>query len=285
MIFRSATFDHNLWYADLSQPGAAPAQFASSTRWESSPAFSPDGKRIAFSSNRGGSRQIWAADADGANAIALTSFSQGVVGSPRWSPDGQSIAFDARPDGNVDVYVVRAEGGQPRRLTDDLASDSVPSWSPDGRYIYFCSNRGNRRQLYRMPSGGGAQTQFTKNGGFVSQPSPDGQWIYYTVADRGLWRIPASGGEESQVLANVHDFGFAVTSRGVYAVTGPVRNEKEPRIEWTVQLLAAGAAPKPVFVITRPFGLHITVSPDDRRLAWSQTDSQSADLMLVENFR
>src|SRR5262249_42465379 len=136
LVYAKSVRDYNIWRMALPPQGGAAgpsAKFLSSTRFETSPAYSPDGKRIAFASNRGGIQQIWAADADGSNASPLTTFAAGAAGSPRWSPDGQPIVFDARPSGNADVYMVRADGGTPKRLTDHPAEDHLPCFSADGQ--------------------------------------------------------------------------------------------------------------------------------------------------------
>ena len=171
-----------------------------STALEISPRYSPDGKRIAFVSNRSGSDEIWVCGGDGENPIRLSSFHGPLAGSPSWSPDGKRIVFDCRPEGNADIYVVSAEGGQPRRLTTDPAEDIVPSWSRDGRWIYFTSNRNadggsGRLQIWKMPADGGEAVQMTRQGGFEPMESPDGQWLYFTQ-DRGsssIRRMPTGG--------------------------------------------------------------------------------------------
>ena len=89
----------------------------------------PDGARIAFVSNRTGSKEIWIANSDGSNQTQLTFFNGPSVGSPRWSPEGKSIAFDGYAGGSSDIYVMPVEGGKPVRLTSDAANEVRPSWS------------------------------------------------------------------------------------------------------------------------------------------------------------
>ena len=84
-----------------------------STRMDQSAQYSPDGKRIAFTSNRTGVNSIWVSDADGTNAVALFSQPGKVLGSPIWAPDGKRIAFDSNLEGDMDIYIVRASGGKP----------------------------------------------------------------------------------------------------------------------------------------------------------------------------
>jgi Tol biopolymer transport system component len=140
LVFARGGTDQDIWRLDIQDP-ARSARLAPSTLWEGGPAYLPDGKRVAFSSNRGGSREIWVADASGDNAVALTHFGGPVPGSVRWSPDSREILFDGRPDGNSDVFVVAADGGAIRQITRRAGEDARPSWAPDGQSIYFASDR------------------------------------------------------------------------------------------------------------------------------------------------
>jgi Tol biopolymer transport system component/tRNA A-37 threonylcarbamoyl transferase component Bud32 len=288
LVYTRSYRDYNLYKLQLpdgGSPAGPPVKFLSSTRLEEAPIFSPDGKRIAFSSNRTGVRQIWVADADGSNPVRLTNFAVGMAGSPRWSPDGQSIAFDARLEGNADVYTIPANGGASKRLTDDPAEDNVPCYSADGRWIYFASARSGTPMIYRAPANGGAAAQITHKSGTMPIASPDGKWIYYSRVDNSLWKTPADGGEETQVLPprslNMA-FTFTVAASGIFYV-GP----SDPASHMVPVNLYRFADGKTVEVarMDRSPRLQISVSPDEKWLAFARLDSSVDELMMVENFR
>jgi Tol biopolymer transport system component/DNA-binding winged helix-turn-helix (wHTH) protein len=287
--------DTNVWQIELAGTTTLRQQaktLISSTRQDVSPQFSPDGRKIAFASNRTGSWEIWVCDSDGQNAAPLTSFNHLVTGSPRWAPDGRRIVFDAHAEGSPDIYVVNVEGGAPRRLTTEPSEDIVPSWSRDGQWIYFCSNRSGGHQVWKMPakepSGSGQVVQVTKQGGFDSAESPDGQYLYYAKGrgESGIWRVPVAGGAETPVLDH-HQAGltrqWAVTPQGIWFVTAEAA--KRPLIEFysfgAGRVTTVATLENPL-----PSGISgLTISPDGRLLLWTQMDQVNSDIMLAENFR
>jgi Tol biopolymer transport system component len=181
----------------------------SSSKTDSAPRYAPEGNKVVFRSDRSGSFEIWACEADGSNPVPLTNLGGPQAGSACWSPDGKQIAFDARPEGNPDIFVISAGGGRPRRISEDPAEDIAPSWSRDGRWIYFESNRSGSLQIWKMPADGGEARQVTKDGGSVAYESTDGKFLYYTKGRNvvGIWRVPVEGGEETLVL-NTHKAGY-----------------------------------------------------------------------------
>jgi eukaryotic-like serine/threonine-protein kinase len=278
--------DPNIWRLSLSVSGAAagpPVPLINSTRIEYSPQYSPNGKRIAFESNRSGVWGIWISDAEGANAVELFSRAGAHCGSPRWSPDGRRVAFDSTAEGNVDIYVIRSGGGKAIRLTTDSADDRIPSWSRDGNWIYFASERSGRYEIWKAPAGGGEAIQVTRNRGWVAFESPDGKFVYYTkeAASSALWKMPVSGGEESQVLPSVFRSAFSVVKDGIYFIPEPGADGK-----YSIQFLrfAIGKV-KTVVPIPVQLSYILNVSPDGRSLLYTQLDETGSDLMLVENFR
>ena len=172
-------------------PGKPLERVAASSSSEGDPHFSPDGRRIAFTSHRSGQFAIWVAAADGSDPRQLTSHQWIWQGSPNWSPDGRTIAFDAHdPDGHVHVWTIPAEGGTPRRITKPTGDQTVPTWSRDGKWIYFSEAREGGRDIWRAPATGGTAEQLTRTGtGFLAYETADGASLLYqpNTATRRSW--------------------------------------------------------------------------------------------------
>ena len=140
---------------------------------EDEPAFSPDGKQIAFSASGGGERGIWVMNSAGGGRIRLAKRGY----DPAWSPDGTQIAFAAY--GNI--FVVPATGGTATNLTrnPDYLDDAGPSWSPDGSQVVFGRSGG----IWIMNADGSDPHRMTKMPRLDSASpawSPDGRWIVYS---------------------------------------------------------------------------------------------------------
>lgn len=115
--------------------------------FDSCPAFSPDGRSLAFSSSRDGNFDIFVMSLDGRELRRITDH-PGLDTHPAWSPDGRQLAYTSLVDGNYDVYLVTLDGSPPRRFTTHPDRDDYPQWHPDGRQIITVSERDGRSDLY-----------------------------------------------------------------------------------------------------------------------------------------
>ena len=153
----------DLWIMDSEGSGCRRLTDTPSAN-EHSPAWSPAGDRIAFSTDRdGGDWEVYVVDADGKNPRNLTR-SPGFDYSPNWSPDGRQIAFVSERDGNAEIYVMDSDGGHQRRLTHDPKRESLgtSAWSPDGsRLVYMAAVDGQIEIMVRDLEGDRPPRQLT----------------------------------------------------------------------------------------------------------------------------
>ena len=287
LAFVESFQDANVWRLSLTASNTeakTPTKFISSTRYDSSAQYSPDGKRIAFRSDRSGTNEIWLCDSEGNNLIQLTELHGSLAGSPRWSPDGKFVAFDSRHEGQSHIYVVSADGGAVRRLTEQPPIQVVPKWSRDGRWIYFFSN--SDQQIWKAPAGGGQAEHVLLNKATGPQESPDGKYLYFRRQQEriGIFRVPLAGGPEETVIEMKESppWGYwTVVEKGIYFLV----NGDKPKIEFfdfvTRQTIEILTMEKPA--LTSDGGL--AVSPDGQWLLFTQLDNSGSDIMMVSDFR
>lgn len=166
------------------------------------PSFSPDGKKIAFESNRDASWQIWSMNTTGTAQTVLTS--EGTNYAPAWSPDGTKITFISNRSGNWEVYVMNADGTNQTRLTNTAADEDFPSFSPDGQKIIYIS--GN--DIWTMNANGTGQALLREiTPGFAASPgyNPAGTKVVYmrfNGSDREIFTMNADGTNVSLLATN-----------------------------------------------------------------------------------
>jgi Tol biopolymer transport system component len=263
-----------------------PERVISEKGWKWRPHFSPDGKRIAFESDRLGYREIWACDINGSNCGQLTSL-HGAAGTASWSPDGRYIAFEFRPKEHSEVYLAELGGGLPRLLvTLPGADNGGPNWSRDGKWIYFYSDRGGGPfQLWKIQLNGGSPVQVTRNGGVFATESADGRFLYYSKVEvPGIWRMPLHGGEEVRVLDQPYrDFAWwdwTLARNGIYFLNFETQpNATVVFFEFATRKII------PIWTLTKPPGQGLSVSTDGRSILYIQNEFRQSSIMLIKNFR
>jgi len=292
LAYQRITHSLNIWELELNGLGTTAQReeqrilvsATSETDQGPGPQISPDGRKLAFMSDRSGTMEIWTSGRDGSNPVQLTAV--GSAGTPRWSPDSESIVFDVSGGrGPAKIYKIKLGSSEPQLLTPDESENRCPSWSRDGKWIYFASTRSNQYQVWKVPAEGGAAIQVTKQGGHAALESADGKTLYYAktaYANPEIWQVPIDGGTEKLVSANLRPFTWAswgVTDQGIVfagpsGTRGPVLRLFEPTTHKVTNLGELN---------TVPFWLG--VSRDGKSAVFDQPGWQQSQIMLVENFR
>jgi TolB protein len=155
-----------------------------------SPAWSPDGRKLAYVSFEGGNSAIFLQDIATGAREKLSSF-RGINGAPAFSPDGSKLALTLSRSGNPEIYVMDIGSRQLRQLTNQSSIDTEPTWSADGSSIYFTSDRGGRPQIYRVPAGGGSASRVTFEGSYnaTATVSYDSKKIAVAQGSGNTYRI------------------------------------------------------------------------------------------------
>ena len=175
-----------------------PAASSYNIRFDFAPAFSADGKKLAFErSDYVSDTDIYVMNADGSGQAPLTNDSAADSG-PAFSPDGTKIAFTSNRDGNYEIYLMNADGTEQTRLTNSPANDSEPTFFPDGTKIAFTSTRDGNYEIYVMDANGDNQTNLTNNpaNDFSPDVSPNGNKIAFA----SYGRDGEGGGNEIYVM-------------------------------------------------------------------------------------
>ena len=155
-----------------------------------SPAWSPDGRQLAYVSFENNKPGVWIQEIFTGRREKVASF-KGINGAPAWSPDGRQLAMTLSKDGNPDIFLMDLARRTLRPLTRHWSIDTEPAWSPDGKTIVFTSDRGGAPQIYRVPVKGGNAERVTFEGSYNARASysPDGNELTMVTRQDGKYRI------------------------------------------------------------------------------------------------
>jgi TolB protein len=156
-----------------------------------SPAWSPDGRKLAYVSFENGKSEVYVQEIK-SGARRRASARKGINSAPAWSPDGTQLALTlSKGDGNLEIYTLNVSNQVLERLTNWSSIETEPSWSIDGKQIYFTSDRSGAPQIYRVDAQGGQPERVTFEGSYNARArvAPDSKHIAVVHNDRGNYRI------------------------------------------------------------------------------------------------
>jgi len=286
------TFAVNIYRVEAFHYGreAVPEKVLETPQEEYSPTFSPDGSRVLFSSVRNGRWEIWLWNATMTDGHPVFSKEGGTAGSPAWSPDGKWIAFDARTkNAAADLWLMSTTAREPILLAGQQGENITPCFDPTSQWIYFSSSRAGSLQLFRVPIAGGPATQVTQGGGFSCQFSADGRYIYYLKTRNGgeIWRLELATNREEPVVPEMKSRNWKVLRDGIYLLDSHVNSQLG-----TIARIADARFYRFATKKIEDLGfrtpkaityLGIDVSPDGKWVYYSQIESLTSELYLVEN--
>jgi len=154
------------------------------------PAWSPDGRKLAYVNFEHGNSEIWIQDLMTGQREQVSSF-RGINSAPAFSPDGTKLALTLSRTGNPEIYVLDLASKALTQLTHHYSIDTSPAWSADGQSIYFTSDRSGQPQIYQLPAAGGDAQRVTFEGRYNADPSVsfDGHKIAVTQGAGNVYRI------------------------------------------------------------------------------------------------
>ena len=170
--------------------GHSPFTILDSNQPVLSPAWSPDGQRLAYVSFESEEPRIFIQDLSTGERSLASDF-PGMNGAPAWSPDGRRLALTLSKDGNPEIYILDLASRRLRRVTQNSAIDTEPTWSPDGSTLAFTSDRSGRAQIYTVEVAGGKALRLTFEGRYNARPrySPKGDKLAFVHQGGHEFRI------------------------------------------------------------------------------------------------
>ena len=172
-----------------------------------SPAWSPDGGRLAYVSFENKKPVIFVHTLATGRRTVVANF-KGSNSAPAWSPDGRRLAIVLSKDGGSQIFSINADGSGVQRLVSSSGIDTEPQFAPDGQTLYFTSDRGGSPQIYRVSVGGGDVQRVTFEGSYnvTPRPSPDGRSLAYITRNAGRFQLAIMdlASRQTQILSDSH---------------------------------------------------------------------------------
>jgi len=195
------TGKREVWIADYD--GKNPRKITSNGSINLSPQWSPDGKKILYTSYMKGSPILYAQDL-ASGAVEAVSDTEGLNIAGRWSPDGKKIALTLSGKTSPELYILELDSKNYIQLTSNYAIDTSPSFSPDGKKLAFVSDMGGNPNIYVIDLESKNLKRLTFGGKYNTEPawSPDGKSIAFSRQDNGnfnIWVMRENGKEQTEL--------------------------------------------------------------------------------------
>jgi Tol biopolymer transport system component len=242
------------------------------------PRFSPDGKHIAFISDRSGTLEIWTAEADGSQPKQLTHVNGSWLNSISWSPDGKMIAFDGRPHGHAAIYSIPTTGGNIEVIDDAGVEQRMPGWASSGKSIYFNSVKDGAVAIYLKDLGTGTTVRVSEHEMYTVAESPDGKEVYYSDRSGHLFEAnPDGSGARPLNITAFPVKSWAPTAHGlVYSREGATAGTFQICLFEGGKVTPLGTPEGPL-VTNDP---DVSLSPDGKWLLVAQQDQMRSDIKI-----
>ncbi|MBL8180339.1 MAG: PD40 domain-containing protein [Blastocatellia bacterium] len=283
LIILNSIRDMNIWQTTIGDNGRSDtdAKLISSPRLEEYPAFSNLGDRIAFSSDRSGTDEIWITDREGRDAFQLSQFNGPVVVSGTWSPDDTKIGAHVSMGQDQDIYWLSTSTGYSTRLTFG-GKNFIRDWSIDGKWLYFATVDNNVSKLQKVNVATGEILTVADNGANLGAESLDGRFVYFVkLNEGGIWRVP-SGGGPAELVGDGSQFAGLAKATVITGRTGLFLSDNagDPRMVTDFLDLSTGRLTK-LTGRTRPTGLSFDISPDGKQWLSSRTDYLASEIVQM----
>jgi TolB protein len=190
-----------------------------------SPAWSPDGSKVAYVSFEKQKPIVYVQNLVTGQRTIISN-EKGSNSAPAWSPDGTKLALSLSKTGNTQVFIVNADGSGMHRVSNSNGIDTEPQFSGDGQHIYFVSDRSGGPQIYKMSVNGGQATRVTFKGSYNISPriSPDGKtlaWISQRDGNFDLYAMDLASGQEQRLADGATEPSFSPNGKYImYANKG-----------------------------------------------------------------
>lgn len=277
LIYAKMQDDVNIWAYAMDKHEAKP--WRSTSELDLNPSYSPDGSRVAFTTNRNGSFELWTSNADGTEAKAISDFQGEYINTPRWSPDGKRIVFQGYMNGQADIFILNAEGGIAENLTNSDFAEHTPVFAVDGESLFYSTDRSGDWEVWQLNLTDNTREQVTTAGGYAPQSGSTGDRVFYVKKDLpGVWSVNLNNGLEVTEIEgfNQNNYGaFSITESGIFFLNTANRTLEFMDFRTRTQ--------KPLTRTKRipRMGISLSYNATVNTLLFSQVDHSDADIMML----